>query len=148
MRKSLTKKQKTAYEIRLSLVGSEMCIRDRSSGWCQVRNLTHCSACVVNRPTSLLRAMQSVWAGSISDDRDWQTWPHRQSSRGCQARYGVIRQCGGKWEKYLYAALQGFDRTRPLFWVRIVALTNLLIEYSPSILSRGRCHEDRIPGLK
>ena len=26
---SLTVKQKTAYEIRLSLVGSEMCIRDR-----------------------------------------------------------------------------------------------------------------------
>ena len=26
-------KQKTAYEIRLSLVGSEMCIRDRSNGY-------------------------------------------------------------------------------------------------------------------
>src|SRR5660397_267203 len=28
-------KQKTAYEIRLSLVGSEMCIRDRTSGHVQ-----------------------------------------------------------------------------------------------------------------
>ena len=29
-------KQKTAYEIRLSLVGSEMCIRDRFTGFCIV----------------------------------------------------------------------------------------------------------------
>src|SRR5660397_295227 len=29
-------KQKTAYEIRLSLVGSEMCIRDRFTDWVQL----------------------------------------------------------------------------------------------------------------